>query len=134
MAASLDRENRRLSWVTGLFKVPLPPRRMVLTRKFFAQCLNAVFQSAAYYTPVFFIASYAKTLDCNSTDGSNFTALSNACNAIGKVGVGFAADRIGRLDSFFLTTILSSYTCCKEPPVWLEHPFPACWYRLQAVA
>ena len=108
MAARLHQENAKLSWVSGLFKVPLPPRSIVMTRKFLAQCLNAVFQSAAYYTPVFFIAAYSRSLGYNSTDGSNFTALSNACNAIGKIGVGFIADRLGRLDSFFLTTLLSS--------------------------
>ncbi|KAE8408873.1 MFS general substrate transporter [Aspergillus pseudonomiae] len=81
--------------VSGLLKVPFPPREIVTTRKFVAQSLNAVLQSAAYYTPIFYIAAYSKT-------------LGNACNAIGKVGVGFVADKIGRLDSFFLTTLLSS--------------------------
>lgn len=108
MAARLHKENMKLTRVSGLFKVPLPSRNIVRTRKFCAQCLNAIFQSAAYYTPIFYIAAYAKTLGYSEADGSNFTSLSNACNAIGKVGVGFIADRIGRLDSFFLTTLLSS--------------------------
>jgi MFS family permease len=108
MAAQLHEDNLKLSWVSGLLKVPLPPQKIVTTRKFFAQSLNAIFQSAAYYTPVFYIAAYSKTLGLSDSEGSNFTALSNACNAIGKVGVGFVADKIGRLDSFFLTTLLSS--------------------------
>lgn len=108
MAARLHEDNLKQSWASGLLKAPLPPREIVMTRKFFAQCLNAVFQSAAYYTPIFYIAAYSQTLGYNDSDGSNFTALSNACNAIGKVGVGFVADKIGRLDSFFLTAFLSS--------------------------
>lgn len=44
----------------------------------------------------------------SDSEGSHFTALSNACNAIGKVAVGLVADKIGRLDSFVLTTLLSS--------------------------
>ncbi|KNG84870.1 monocarboxylate transporter [Aspergillus nomiae NRRL 13137] len=108
MAAKLQKETLEQSWVSGLLKVPLPPREIVTTRKFVAQSLNAVFQSAAYYTPIFYIAAYSKTLGYSDSEGSNFTALSNACNAIGKVGVGFVADKIGRLDSFFLTTLLSS--------------------------
>ncbi|PLB49127.1 MFS general substrate transporter [Aspergillus steynii IBT 23096] len=108
MMAQLHEENQKLSWISGLFVVPLPPRNIVMTRKFLAQCLNATFQSAAYYTPIFYISAYCKTLGYNDTDGSNFTALSNACNAIGKIVVGFVADKIGRLDSFFLTTVLSS--------------------------
>ncbi|CAG7916974.1 unnamed protein product [Penicillium olsonii] len=108
MAANLHEDNLKHSWVSGSLKVPLPPRKIVCTRKFVAQSLNAIFQSAAYYTPIFYIAAYSKTLGYSDSDGSNFTALSNACNAIGKVGVGFVADKIGRLDSFFLTTLLSS--------------------------
>ncbi|CAG8301514.1 unnamed protein product [Penicillium salamii] len=108
MAAHLQEDNKSSSWISGLLKVPLPPREIVMSRKFLAQSLNAVFQSAAYYTPIFYIAAYSKTLGYSDSDGSNFTSLSNACNAIGKVGVGFIADKIGRLDSFFLTTLLSS--------------------------
>ncbi|CAG8197575.1 unnamed protein product [Penicillium olsonii] len=108
MAANFHEDNLKHSWVSGSLKVPLPPRKIVCTRKFVAQSLNAIFQSAAYYTPIFYIAAYSKTLGYSDSDGSNFTALSNACNAIGKVGVGFVADKIGRLDSFFLTTLLSS--------------------------
>ncbi|EWZ32921.1 hypothetical protein FOZG_14425 [Fusarium oxysporum Fo47] len=117
MAASLQVANTRPSWATALFKVPLPPRKLVLTRKFLAQSINAFFQSAAYYTPIFYIAAFSKTLGYKDTDGANFTALSNACNAIGKVGVGFIADRIGRLDSFFLTTLLS---CTSTAGLWVS--------------
>lgn len=108
MAAHLHEDNLKHSWVSGALKVRLPPRKLAMTRKFFAQSLNAVFQSAAYYTPVFYVAAYSKTLGYSDSEGSNFTALSNACNAIGKIGVGFLADKLGRIDSFFLTTLLSS--------------------------
>ncbi|CEI60064.1 hypothetical protein FVEN_g8145 [Fusarium venenatum] len=117
MAASLKCTDTRPGWATGLCKVPLPPRDLVFTRKFLAQSINAFFQSAAYYTPIFYIAAYSKTLGYNETDGANFTALSNACNAIGKVGVGFVADKIGRLDSFFLTTLLS---CTSTAGLWVS--------------
>ncbi|CAG9948657.1 unnamed protein product [Clonostachys rosea f. rosea IK726] len=117
MAASLRESNAELGWATGLFKVSLPPKSLVFTRKFLAQAINAFFQSAAYYTPVFYIAAYAKTLGYGDTDGANFTGLSNACNVFGKVGVGFIADRIGRLDSFFLTTLLS---CVSTAGLWVS--------------
>lgn len=106
MAASFREESAVKSKLKGLFQVTLPGWEMVRQRKFVAQALGTVFQSAAYYTPVFFIVSYGKTLGYSDTDGANFTAISNACNAIGKIAVGFVADRIGRLNSFFLTTVL----------------------------
>ncbi|KAJ5708756.1 monocarboxylate transporter [Penicillium malachiteum] len=108
LAAKLHEDNLKHSWISGLFKVRLPPLKIDMTRKFAAQSLNAIFQSAAYYTPVFYIAAYSKTLGYSDSESSNFTALSNACNAIGKVGVGFVAEKVGRIDTFFLTTLLSS--------------------------
>lgn len=51
----------------------------------------------------------------SDSEGSHFTALSNACNAIGKVAVGLVADKIGRLDSFVLTLLSSVSTAA----VWV---------------
>jgi len=90
------------------FKVPLVDWRIARQRKFVAQALGGILQSAAYYTPVFFFASYARTLGYSDAAGANFIALSNACNAVGKVVIGFAADRMGRLNTLLLTTLLSA--------------------------
>lgn len=108
MAVRLREDRLKSSRISDLLRVPLPPWDIVMARKFWAQCLNAIFQSAADYTPVFYIAAYSKSLGYSDSGGSHFTALSNACNAIGKVAVGLVADKIGRLDSFVLTTLLSS--------------------------
>ena len=62
--------------------------RVARSRKFVAQGLGAIFQAAAYYTPVFFFASYAHTLGYSATAGASFIALSNACNAVGKIVAG----------------------------------------------
>ncbi|PYH42269.1 putative MFS monocarboxylate transporter [Aspergillus saccharolyticus JOP 1030-1] len=91
-----------------LLKVPLVDWRVARSRRFLAQALGAIFQAAAYYTPVFFYASYAQTLGYSTTASANFIALSNACNAIGKVLIGYLADRVGRLNALFLTTLLSA--------------------------
>ncbi|GKZ76443.1 hypothetical protein AnigIFM56816_006708 [Aspergillus niger] len=96
------------SLVSRLFQFPLPPWSLVRQRKFIAQVLNAAFQSAAYYTPIYYISSYGQTLGYSESEGANWTSLSNACNAIGKVAIGYLADYIGRLNSFFLVTLLSA--------------------------
>ncbi|RAO73331.1 uncharacterized protein BHQ10_009343 [Talaromyces amestolkiae] len=92
----------------NIFAVPLVDLRLMRTRKFVAQALGAMFQGAAYYIPVFFFATYASTLGYSDTAGANFIALSNACNAIGKIVIGYAADRYGRLNVLLLTTIISA--------------------------
>ena len=97
-----------LSMVAGLFKIPLIDYRIARSRKFLAQALSAALQSAAYYTPVFFFASYARTLGYTAATASNFIALSNAANAVGKIVIGHAAERIGRLNALLLTTAVSA--------------------------
>lgn len=92
----------------AVFQVPFPALETARQRRFIAQALSAMFQSAAYYTPVFFVAAYAKTLGYNDDQGANLIAVSNACNAIGKIAVGFIADRTGRLNLFFLATFSSA--------------------------
>ncbi|EXJ73049.1 uncharacterized protein A1O5_04198 [Cladophialophora psammophila CBS 110553] len=101
-------EARHSSGIVGLLKIPLVDYRIARSHTFFAQALGAALQSAAYYTPVFFFASYARTLGYSSATASNFIALSNAANAIGKIIIGHAADRIGRLNALFLTTAISA--------------------------
>ncbi|KAI8654750.1 MFS domain-containing protein [Fusarium keratoplasticum] len=98
----------RVSRADGIFNVPLVDLRVAKSQRFLAQALSAIFQAAAYYTPVFFFASYAATLGYSTTAGANFIAISNACNAVGKIVIGHAADRIGRLNSLFMTTLLSA--------------------------
>ncbi|KAL1868074.1 hypothetical protein Daus18300_006055 [Diaporthe australafricana] len=107
-AAQLHSEKAALPGKSRLWRIPMPSLATIRERKFIAQAMAAFFQSAAYYIPVIFTVSYAKTLGLSDTDGANLTAINNACNAIGKIGVGLVADRIGRINSFFLTTLISA--------------------------
>jgi MFS family permease len=92
----------------SILRIPLVDWRVVRTRKFVAHALGAALQSAAYYTPVFFFASFARTLGYSQASSANFIAISNAANAVGKIAIGYAADRMGRLNTLFLTTLVSS--------------------------
>lgn len=87
---------------------PLANWQVVRSRMFAAQAAGAVFQAAAYYTPVYFISSYARTLGYSSAAGANFIALSNGTSACGKVILGYVADRCGRLNVLFLCTLISA--------------------------
>ena len=87
---------------------PLANWRVVRSRVFFAQAAGAMFQAAAYYTPVYFISTYARTLGYSAAAGANFIALSNGTSAGGKVLLGYIADRCGRLNVLLLCTLLSA--------------------------
>lgn len=110
MRTRLRTESAQTSLVKGLFQIPLPTWQMMKQRKFIAQALGATFQSAAYYTPIFFLVSYAESLGYTEKEGTNFAAVNNACNAIGKITVGLVADRMGRVNAFALITFLSAAT------------------------
>jgi MFS family permease len=88
--------------------VPLIDWRVARSRKFVAQCVSAGLQGAAYYAPLFFFSAYARTLGYSAATGATFIALSNAASAIGKVIVGFAADRVGRLNVLLFCTFVSA--------------------------
>ena len=91
-----------------LLRVPLVDWRVAKSRRFLASALGAIFQSAAYYTPIFFFAAYASTLGYSDSTGANFLAINNCCNAVGKIAIGYAADRLGRLNALCLSTFLST--------------------------
>lgn len=84
------------------------PWRTARSGKFCAQLLSSMLQSAGYYTPVFFFSAYARTLGYSAREGATFIAVNNACNAIGKILLGLAADRFGRVNMLLLSTALSA--------------------------
>ncbi|KAJ5729475.1 Major facilitator superfamily domain general substrate transporter [Penicillium malachiteum] len=104
----IQTENAASSRSSSFFRIPLVDWCVVRTCKFAAHALGAALQSAACYTPVFFFASCARTLGYSTTASANFIAISNAANALGKIVIGYAADRFGRLNTLFLTTLLSA--------------------------
>ncbi|KAM5355077.1 hypothetical protein ACJ41O_001723 [Fusarium nematophilum] len=108
MAEQLHAQNQALSPATALFRIPHQGWQTMKLRRFVAQTASTVFQSAAHYTPVFFTVVYAKTLGYSDSDGANLAAVSNACNAVGKIVVGFIADRTGRLNSVLLAAVLGA--------------------------
>lgn len=81
---------------------------IVRSRAFAAHASAAVLQAAAYYTPVYFFSSYAKTLGYSDAAGANFIALSNAMNFSGKIVIGYLADRYGRINALVLCTLISA--------------------------
>ncbi|RLL97211.1 hypothetical protein CFD26_106340 [Aspergillus turcosus] len=89
-------------------RVTLVDWRVARTRKFIAQCLSAGLQGAAYYAPVYFMSTYARTLGYSAATGAMFISISNASSAVGKVVIGHVADRAGRINVFVFTTLMSA--------------------------
>lgn len=97
-----------LSRTTGWLRVPLVNWQVAKSKKFVAQALGCCLQSTGYSTPLFFYAAFARSLGYSDTMADNFITISNASNFISRIVIGYAADRFGRLNILFLTTIMSS--------------------------
>lgn len=97
-----------LSKTTGWLKVPLVNWEVAKSKKFVAQALGCFIQSAGYATPLFFYAAFARSLGYSVSMADNFITISNAANFVSRIVIGYAADKLGRLNVLYLTTILSS--------------------------
>ncbi|KAH7398621.1 major facilitator superfamily domain-containing protein [Phaeosphaeria sp. MPI-PUGE-AT-0046c] len=60
------------------------------------------------FVPPFFLPLYSKSLGLSSATGAGLVAAFNFCSAIGRLGSGFACDKLGSLTTLFLTLIFSS--------------------------
>ena len=97
-----------ISRKTGWINVPLVNWRVVKSKKFVAQALGCFLQSSGYATPLFFYAAFARSLGYSESMADNFITISNAANFVSRIVIGYMADRYGRLNVLFLTTIMSS--------------------------
>lgn len=93
---------------TGWARAPLVNMEVVKSKKFVAQALGCFLQSAGYATPLFFYAAYARSLGYGIAQADDFITISNAANFVSRIGIGYAADKFGRLNVLFLTTVMSS--------------------------
>jgi MFS family permease len=82
--------------------------KIARSKAFFAHATGGFLHSAAYFTPIYFMSSYATTLGYSNISGAHIIALSNFCNFGGKIVIGCLADRFGRLNALVLSTLISA--------------------------
>lgn len=97
-----------LSRRTGWMRMPLVDWHVAKSKKFVAQALGSFLQSTGYSTPLFFYAAFARSLGYSASMADSFITISNASNFVSRIVIGYAADRLGRLNILYLTTILSA--------------------------
>jgi MFS family permease len=109
--------NRRTAW---FLKMPVVGWKVAKSKRFAAQALGNFFQSAAYSTPLFFYAAYAQSRGYSINAAANFITISNASNFVSRIIIGWAADKFGRLNALFATTLLSAVAVLS---FWLPSTF-----------
>ncbi|KAJ6144902.1 hypothetical protein N7470_008797 [Penicillium chermesinum] len=95
---------------TGWTKVPLINWNIAKSKKFAGQALGCFIQSAGYSTPLFFYAAFAQSLGYSKSQADTFITISNAANFVSRIVIGYAADKLGRLNMLFFTTVVSAFS------------------------
>ncbi|KAF7727412.1 hypothetical protein EC973_007576 [Apophysomyces ossiformis] len=95
---------------------PKPKKRQKLTDiidfsvlkdfNFVLFCVASDLALLGYFVPYFYLPSYATSYGISYSDGSALVAVAAAANFIGRIFVGYLADRIGRLNTSIIYTIL----------------------------
>ncbi|KAI8147829.1 major facilitator superfamily domain-containing protein [Fennellomyces sp. T-0311] len=70
-------------------------------------CLSATIQLAGYYTPFFFIPSYATWVGLSDSQGASLIAASSAFNFAGRIFTGILADRVGPVNVQTVSLLIS---------------------------
>ncbi|KAI9345780.1 major facilitator superfamily domain-containing protein [Pilaira anomala] len=64
-----------------------------------------------YFVPLFFIPAYATYLGLSDSQGSSIISVCSAMNCIGRLVVGYLADRIGKLNANIIFQLITAASC-----------------------
>lgn len=96
---------------------------VVRSNKFLAQAAGNFIQSAAYSVPLFYYAAFAQSLGYGASQADDFITISNASNFVSRILIGWCADKFGRINALFVTTVLSSIAVFA---FWVPTTYLAC--------
>ncbi|KAI8074058.1 major facilitator superfamily domain-containing protein [Gongronella butleri] len=87
-------------------------QKALLKRPEFLLLLAVAFITTfGYLVPSFMLPSFANSLGLNPWVGTNLSAIINAVNAVMKIFMGWAGDRYGRFNVFFVSTFMAGLMC-----------------------
>ncbi|KAI8066687.1 major facilitator superfamily domain-containing protein [Gongronella butleri] len=93
------------------FRQPIKPE-MLTDLDFIVWLLGAAIALMGYFTPLFFLPHYGAHIGLTAFQCSNLISICCAMNALGRLILGFVADRIGRLNMFIVSNIVAGLLCC----------------------
>ncbi|KAI9496817.1 major facilitator superfamily domain-containing protein [Zychaea mexicana] len=70
--------------------------------------ISTMISVMGYFVPFFFLPSYATHLGLSNSDGTSLTAVMAACTCVGRIGIGYISDTIGRINALILGHIVAS--------------------------
>ncbi|KAJ2807153.1 hypothetical protein H4R20_001399 [Coemansia guatemalensis] len=103
-------------------RVPPTPRKNIFELKvtkrliFWLVILELFAAYTGYWALIFYVGTTAIQVNGTSQDGANLLLLLNACSAVGRVLLGFVADKFGNLNTLLFCLLL---TVAVEMPLWI---------------
>ncbi|CAO3698823.1 unnamed protein product [Rhizopus stolonifer] len=73
--------------------------------------IGLVIALTGYLIPLFYIPTYARAFGVTESQSSNLVGVLCAMNALGRLILGFFADRIGRINTFFIVSVTAGLFC-----------------------
>ncbi|KAF7725115.1 hypothetical protein EC973_000442, partial [Apophysomyces ossiformis] len=108
---------------TVMLRTRLPPKQgkqpikspiklsMLKNFDFVLWLLGAVISLTGYLIPLYYMPKYAASIGLSHSDASNLLGICCAMNAIGRLLLGWVADKIGRLNMYIISAILAGIFC-----------------------
>ncbi|SAM04822.1 hypothetical protein [Absidia glauca] len=97
-------------------RIPVPRQRKKLSdiiqlsvlkdRNFLLFCVGSMVALFGYFIPYFFLPAYATHIGLTSAQGAALISTSSAMNFLGRILAGLCADRIGKVNTNLLFTIM----------------------------
>lgn len=109
---------------TALMKtrLPRPPMNEKITSPiklfmlkdmdFVTWLIGAVIALTGYFVPLFYLPKYGAAIGLDSTTTSNLVGICCAMNAVGRLALGWVADKIGRLNMYIISNVIAGLLCC----------------------
>ncbi|KAJ2109368.1 hypothetical protein IW146_006397 [Coemansia sp. RSA 922] len=100
-------------------------------KRFVLLFLGAMFGSAGYFVPYYFMPSYAVVvLGKNSDWGANVSSIMNGASIAGRILMGILGDRVGSLNTLWAATLLS---CLSILVLWLPFSGAGTFFAAAAI-
>ncbi|KAI8333735.1 major facilitator superfamily domain-containing protein [Chlamydoabsidia padenii] len=97
-------------------RIPVPRQRKRISdiiqlgvlkdRNFLLFCVGSMVSLLGYFIPYFFLPTYATFIGLSASQGAALVATSSAMNFLGRIAAGVCADRIGKINTNILFTVI----------------------------
>ncbi|CAO3586422.1 unnamed protein product [Absidia cylindrospora] len=73
---------------------------------------GSVIALTGYFVPLFYLPKYGAAIGLDAKTTSNLVGICCAMNAVGRLALGWVADKIGRLNMYIISNVIAGLLCC----------------------